>query len=312
MTTRRENDQQAGASPVSAGSGSDASLGVSTRRLNANGRKQAAGTEGEVPGIFESCTLLVAFLGMLEVGFIYTTMFAVLLMTVAFAEMMRLQADKAKEEKIQIKTRYVEWYFYVALQFCIAPRTWLDYPLLQRSDLAPESGSLPYKLLYQYHSLASFVLLTFGLILFVVSLQEGFYPYQFKRLGWTLLSAFCIVVGCTGLVVALWRNRLWFFFAVTCISVHNGVDYVFCRYFPRRSPVLLLKPEATIEGFAAGSVACFAYFFIVRINFPILIDVYAAFVLVSNFHMIDVDREILPPMGLGQAKSNTDIIRGLR
>ena len=54
---------------------------------------------GEV-GIFESCILFVSLLGMLEVGFAYTTMFLLILMTVAFAEMMQLQANRAKEEKI--------------------------------------------------------------------------------------------------------------------------------------------------------------------------------------------------------------------
>lgn len=77
-----------------------------------------------------------------------------------------------------------------------------------------------------------------------------------------MLSTFCIVLGGTGLLIALWRNRLWFFFPITCISVHNAVDYIFCRYFLSKTPILMLKPEATIEGFAAGSVACFIYFFI--------------------------------------------------
>jgi len=35
-------------------------------------------------------------------------------------------------------------------------------------------------ILFSYHNLASFVLFTVGVIFFVVSLQEGFYNYQFK------------------------------------------------------------------------------------------------------------------------------------
>ena len=99
------------------------------------------------------------------------------------------------------------------------------------------------------------------MMFFVISLQEGFYAYQFKRLGWNLLSTFCIVMGSSGLVVALWSNRLWFFYAVTSIVLHNVVDYIFSRYIPIRTPILMLKPEATLEGFLAGSVACFAYLF---------------------------------------------------
>ena len=109
-----------------------------------------------------------------------------------------------------------------------------------------------------------------GLILFVVSLQEGFYSYQFKRLGWTLLSTFCIVIGCSGLIIVLWRNRLWFFYALTCVSVHNAVDYFFCHFFPRKTPIMMLKPEASMEGFAAGSIACFVYFFVVSSIFFVI------------------------------------------
>ena len=48
-----------------------------------------AGIESEV-GIFESYTLLLSMLGLLEVGFIPATVFVYILMTVAFAEMMKL------------------------------------------------------------------------------------------------------------------------------------------------------------------------------------------------------------------------------
>ena len=96
----------------------------------------------------------------------------------------------------------------------------------------------------------------------MISLQEGFYAYQFKRLGWALLCTFSIVTGLTGLVVALWSNRLWFFYAVTCITLHNAVDYAFSKFFPLKTQIMMLKPEATFEGFLAGSIACFLYFYI--------------------------------------------------
>lgn len=109
--------------------------------------------------------------------------------------------------------------------------------------------------------MVSFIFFTMSMMFFVISLQEGFYAYQFKRLGWNLLSTFCIVMGSTGLIVALWSNRLWFFFAVTSIVLHNVVDYIFSRFFPLKTPILLLKPKATLEGFLAGSFACFAYLY---------------------------------------------------
>lgn len=103
--------------------------------------------------------------------------------------------------------------------------------------------------------------LTLGGIGFVLSLQEGFYAYQFKRLGWTLISTVVVVGGGSGMLIALWGNRLWFFYAVSCVTIHNAVDRFFQTFFPLKTPMLMLKPEATIESFIAGSIACFIYFY---------------------------------------------------
>ena len=82
-------------------------------------------------------------------------------------------------------------------------------------------------------------------------------------LGWTLLSALLIGGGCTGLLLSLWRCRMWFFYAVLCITVHNAFDFIVCRYFPIKTRMLMLKPEATFEGYAAGVLGCFLLFTVV-------------------------------------------------
>ena len=59
----------------------------------------------------------------------------------------------------------------------LIPRTWLTMPMLEKSGMAPEVGSLVHSFFYQNNSLTVFMLLTLGIILFVVSLQEGYYSY---------------------------------------------------------------------------------------------------------------------------------------
>lgn len=188
-------------------------------------------------------------------------------MTVAFSEMMTLIANQDKESKIVIKTGYVEWYFYLIVQFSLIPKTWLTRSLLARSgiDLTQESYSLLNMILFEYHNLALFSLWTIGLLLFVVSLQEGFYAYQFKQLGWTLMSALAIVAGVTGLIVSLWRCTLWAFFALMAVCIHNAADYAVNRWSPSKTRMLLLKPEATYEGFMVGVFAVFAFFTFVSV-----------------------------------------------
>ena len=91
--------------------------------------------------------------------------------------MVKLQRMKDKEAKIVLNSKIIEWYFFACFQLMLVPSTWLTLPLLSKSGLAPEPGSILHAICYEYHSLAVFMLLTLGVILFVVSLQEGFYSY---------------------------------------------------------------------------------------------------------------------------------------
>lgn len=79
--------------------------------------------------------LLLAILGSLEVGFFYTTILGYVLMTIAFYEMIQVQARQDKEEKIQIKSKWHEWYCYLCLNFYMMPRTWLTKDLLLSSGV---------------------------------------------------------------------------------------------------------------------------------------------------------------------------------
>ena len=121
--------------------------------------------------------MLLSAIGALEFGFTYTTIFCEIIMTVAFAEMVKLQRIKDKEAKIVIKSKITEWYFFFCFQVMLIPKTWLTLPVLKQSGLAPEMGSLLHMLCYEYHNLTVFTLLTLGIIIFVVSLQEGYYSY---------------------------------------------------------------------------------------------------------------------------------------
>lgn len=115
---------------------------------------------------------------MLEVGFLYSTLIVYALMTIAFYEMIRVQQRHDKEERIQIKTAYVEWYYFFCMQFYMVSKTWLTQDLLYNSGIV-----LPTffdDMLFKYHSFYTFCLLAVGMILFVLSLEEGFYAYQFK------------------------------------------------------------------------------------------------------------------------------------
>jgi hypothetical protein len=51
-------------------------------------------------GVGETLLFLIAFVGITEMGFFYTTVFTYCLMTVAFMEMKKMQAREDKEQHI--------------------------------------------------------------------------------------------------------------------------------------------------------------------------------------------------------------------
>ena len=79
------------------------------------------------------------------------------------------------------------------------------------------------------------------------------------------MSALAIVAGVTGLVVSLWRCTLWAIFALLAVCIHNAVDFAVNKWSPSKTRMLLLKPDATFEGFMGGVVAVFAFFTFVSV-----------------------------------------------
>lgn len=127
---------------------------------------------------FDGASMFFAFIGAMEFGFLYTTIISMILMIYAFNEMMSLRARKEKESHIQIKSFWIEWYFFLTFNFFIMGKTWMTPQLLQSSGIGTESYSFTHVVLIKYHSLVSFMAFTIGIIFFVISLQEGFYSYQ--------------------------------------------------------------------------------------------------------------------------------------
>lgn len=81
-------------------------------------------------GMFQSSMLLLATIGLLEVGFIYSTILLYILMTVMFYEMLQVQARHDKEQHITVKSIWIQWYFYIGFQIYMISNTWLTEELV--------------------------------------------------------------------------------------------------------------------------------------------------------------------------------------
>ena len=114
---------------------------------------------------------------------------------------------------------------------------------------------------FAYHKIISFILFTGGMVFFVLSLEEGFYLYQFKQFGWTMLNLGVIATGMNGMLTALWHSRLWYTYTVLAIALNNLIVFIFDNLKPLGGIKLFsIKPKATLEGHIAGIIATIGMF----------------------------------------------------
>jgi len=99
-----------------------------------------------------------------------------------------------------------------------------------------------------YHSFISFALYMMGVVVFVLSLESGYYKYQFEMFAWVQLTLFLIVVQSTVIVVNMFSGLIWFILPALLIISNDTFAYIFGFFFGR-TPLISLSPKKTWEGF---------------------------------------------------------------
>ena len=141
-------------------------------------------------------------------------------------------------------------------------RTWLTQDLLYDSGIHPPQ--VLDDMLFKYHSFYTFCLLASGMIFFVLSLEEGFYAYQFRQMGWSILSLMVIVGSGHGLLLSLWKVRIWFIYSVLCLYLRDVVDCLVTNFIGG-PPIHHLSPKSSILGFIVGGLCAFGFYFQVSV-----------------------------------------------
>lgn len=155
----------------------------------------------------------------------------------------------------------MQWFFFVTIQFFLATKTWLTQDILYAAGIVPPQ--FIDDVLFKYHAFYTFCLVAIGMICFVLSLEEGFYAYQFKQMGWALLNMILISGAGHGLLVALWRLRIWFVYTLTCLYCRDIVDHFISNYLPIGPKLHSLAKSQTLIGYLFGGISAFAFYFLV-------------------------------------------------
>lgn len=86
-----------------------------------------------------------------------------------------------------------------------------------------------------------------GLVLFVLTLQQGQYSYQFRQLAWSHLIVFFVVLPTSFLVPLAFEGLMWFYLPCGLVIVNDIMAYLAGALHPRPSP-----PTATPSGHLAA------------------------------------------------------------
>lgn len=117
-----------------------------------------------------------------------------------------------------------------------------------------------YKIVFGYHNLTAFCMFVAGIIMFVISLEQGFYHYQFKQLGWCLTNILFIVTGMHGLMSSMWYGRVWIGFPVLVVVINAFFSHA-VNTISGETPMMRLNPLKTVEGYGVGIFATMIFTF---------------------------------------------------
>lgn len=160
--------------------------------------------------------LVSGFFLIVSMGHLYS---AILVFVLAFLMYKEIMALKRKEE-IDRKNLFswIDWYMFGAFAYMMIPELFLRRVLVKD---AIENGTFLHTIMYDYHTLCAFGLLTFGILLFVVSLKKSTIKYQFSRFAWTWLAL--IFVFCVPAFVSynVYKGIFWFLFPQLCVITND-------------------------------------------------------------------------------------------
>lgn len=181
--------------------------------------------------------MLGGFVVLFVLGHIPLMMLLVACQVTMFKEVKRLSKVLSTQQDLP-SFRPLHWYWFFTAMFFSYGRVLASY----------------FHYAIPYHSFISFALYMFGVVVFVLSLEHGYYRYQFEMFAWVHLTLMLIVVQSTVIVVNMFQGLIWFILPALLIIANDTFAYIFGFFFGK-TPLIALSPKKTWEGFIG---ACFS------------------------------------------------------
>jgi phosphatidate cytidylyltransferase len=109
-----------------------------------------------------------------------------------------------------------------------------------------------------------------GIVLFVLTLRNGYFRYQFGTFAWTHMTMLLVILQTSWMSANIFRGLFWFVLPAFLVVANDTSAYMFGRAFGR-TPLIKLSPKKTVEGFVGATGFTIVFAFMVSFFFLILI-----------------------------------------
>jgi len=206
--------------------------------------------------IYTTIFSLIALL-IIAMGHLYCTIVVIGLAFISYREIISLKRKEEKDSKNLFS--WIDWYYFAIFTFGVFPHILIKNKQMQESI---EKHHLLSFVFIQYHKIIAFFGFIFGLLMFVMSLKRGSLRYSFTRLSWTLFSLFVVFTLPTAAFYNIYKGMFWFFVPHFIVAINDSASFMF-GYLFGKTPLIMLSPKKTWEGFLGGLVTTFAMTYVI-------------------------------------------------
>jgi len=135
--------------------------------------------------VVSSVTMISLMCLTVTMGHIYYSLFMLACGFKCYFELIAINKVERKEKKIWLQ-KSLDWFAPIGFCFYLLPYTLVRRILVDNDSIIDfkNEHTIIYSIMFTNHTMISAMLLIFGMVLFTLSLEQGAYRYQFKRLGW--------------------------------------------------------------------------------------------------------------------------------
>lgn len=205
-------------------------------------------------GIF----MAFSYLGIVFVGFIPVAILLLFIQVAIFKEIIGIAHTPSRERKLPW-FRCITWYFLICSLYYLYGEEIFE---AMYKNFRPGTVQFLLSILIEYHKFISYLLHSFGFVVFVLNLHKGHYRFQFRQLGFTLLVLMVVFYQSKCFLKSLFQGRIWVVLPISLVVINDICAYFFGKAFGK-TPLIKVSPKKTVEGFIGGLVATLIWAFFV-------------------------------------------------